>query len=442
MQEQELFQGYEVKNWNFSPRIYKILAASAIFNILALLTVAQTNLLTKKGCDSPLVGSVCQVLDTLVVGGTILTTESKNLEGDYDKTVLTDADIIWINQTGVEDFKYPEGYFALSNPELMTPQEVPTDGSFPSYIPGIPNPTTGGGTADLMSKQPELPKDNPSAVVGPKIDSPFTVEGNPTVTSPRVKNQRPRTWKNNPTINDKSPDKLPDLTADNKTPNKVEPKTTPTPDGDDVSKEDNFGIYKRKKPLKDFAAKAKTEVKNVKLDAPFTVTMTADLDIGKDGKTVVLKNPKLIKDKNQPVGDEQMAKLAEEAILAIGDSGWLGYLRTIGFKKVVFTLSQDETQMTAKIVGEQKDENSAKTSASGLNGMISVGKAATDGDEKMLLERATTTSEGKMVILNFAIPKEVALEMINRKLKEAEEKPEVKPQSAAQIKETNQNAAK
>ena len=49
MQEQELFQSYEVKNWDFSPRIYKILAASAIFNVLALLVVAQTNVLTTKG---------------------------------------------------------------------------------------------------------------------------------------------------------------------------------------------------------------------------------------------------------------------------------------------------------------------------------------------------------------------------------------------------------
>ena len=44
MQEQELFNNYELRNWDFSPRIYKILAASAIFNVLALLIFAQTNM--------------------------------------------------------------------------------------------------------------------------------------------------------------------------------------------------------------------------------------------------------------------------------------------------------------------------------------------------------------------------------------------------------------
>ena len=61
MQEQELFQSYEVKNWDFNPRVYKILAVSAIFNVLALFIVGQTNLLTTKGCDSPLVGGVCRL---------------------------------------------------------------------------------------------------------------------------------------------------------------------------------------------------------------------------------------------------------------------------------------------------------------------------------------------------------------------------------------------
>ena len=142
--------------------------------------------------------------------------------------------------------------------------------------------------------------------------------------------------------------------------------------------------------------------------------------------------------------DAQMAKLAQDAILAIGDSGWLGYLNTIGIKKVVFTLSQDDNFMTARILGEQKDENAAKTSASVLLGFITIGKNATDGDEKILLDGAQTTSEGKSVILNVAIPKSVALEMINRKLKEAQENP-AEPKSngnTGQIKDNKQSSAK
>jgi hypothetical protein len=458
MQEQELFQSYELKNWDFNPRIYKILAVSAIFNILALLVVGQTSLLTTKGCDSPLVGGVCQVIDTLYVGGTILTTKTETAEVPYEPTTISpDDEIVWI-PVAEDPFKYPAGYFATSNPELMMPQEIPNaDGTFPTNIPGIPNPTTnptiGGGTNDLLNQPQQLPDSNPNAVIGQLPSSPLGGGGggNPTISRPgRYRPGKIRTPKNNPTLTDKSPNELPNLTNDQtakKEPeNKIDPKAvTPTPDPDDVAKEDQYGVFKNKKPLKDFAKRATAEVKNVKLDAPFSVTIAADLDYGKDGKTIVLKNPKLIKTNAQTPNDEQMAKLAQDAILAVGDSGWLGYLRTVvGLKKVVFTLSQDNDNITANILGEQKDENSAKTSASGLTGIISLGKAASDGDEKVLLEGASVTSEGKSVILKFAIPKQMAIEMINRKLKEAEQNQNEPKQngSTAQIKESNQKSAK
>ena len=456
MQEQELFQSYEVKNWDFSPRIYKILAVSAIFNILALMIIGQTSLLTTKGCDSPLVGGVCQVIDTLYVGGTVLTTPTETAEVPYEQTTISpDDEIVWI-PLQEDPFKYPSGYFATSNPLAVNdvPQEISNADGFPSYIPDMQNPTTnptlnGGGTNDLLNQPQKLPDSNPDAIIGPLPDSPLGT-GNPTI--PRVKTPRQNRWrpqKNNPTLNNESPTKLPDFTKNNQTANtdttKVDPKNaTATPDQDDIAKEDQYGVFKNKKPLKDFAKRATTEVKNVKLDAPFSVTIAADLDKGKDGKTIVLKNPKLIKANPQTPNDEQMAKLAQDAILAIGDSGWLGYLNTIGIKKVVFTLSQDNENIIANIIGDQKDENSAKTSASGLTGLISIGKGATDGDEKVLLEGASVTSEGKSVILNVKIPKQIALEMIKSKLKEAEEaKPEPKPSGGtAQVKEGNQNTAK
>jgi hypothetical protein len=45
----DLFYNYEIKNWNFSPRLYKILAGSAIFNIVALLAIGSSGMLTKRG---------------------------------------------------------------------------------------------------------------------------------------------------------------------------------------------------------------------------------------------------------------------------------------------------------------------------------------------------------------------------------------------------------
>ena len=66
-QQGDLFHNYEIKNWDLGPRIYKILAIALVFNLGALFIVAQTDILTQRGCDTPWVGSVCQVLDMAYV---------------------------------------------------------------------------------------------------------------------------------------------------------------------------------------------------------------------------------------------------------------------------------------------------------------------------------------------------------------------------------------
>ena len=117
-QEKELFESYEIQNWNLTPRIYKIIGAAAVFHILTIAFIAQTNLLTKKGCDSPFVSQICQVLDTVYVGSILAGTDTDFVSRDYQKTELADADITFIDATGeTPPLEYPEGYFALANPE-------------------------------------------------------------------------------------------------------------------------------------------------------------------------------------------------------------------------------------------------------------------------------------------------------------------------------------
>src|SRR5687768_5111605 len=84
----DLFHNYEIKNWNFSPRLYKILGFSAVFNILAIVVIASSGLLTARGCDSPFVGRVCQVLDTVYVGSLIFGTDRDYVDAPYEKTDL------------------------------------------------------------------------------------------------------------------------------------------------------------------------------------------------------------------------------------------------------------------------------------------------------------------------------------------------------------------
>ena len=47
--EGDLFNNYEIKNWDLGPRIFKIICISALANAFALLIVAQTSVLTMKG---------------------------------------------------------------------------------------------------------------------------------------------------------------------------------------------------------------------------------------------------------------------------------------------------------------------------------------------------------------------------------------------------------
>src|SRR5258708_1623682 len=184
LQEGDLFHNYEIKNWVLSPRIYKILALSALGNIIAILIVAQTSLLTMKGCDSPLVGRVCSVLDTVYVGSMLFGTDREYVDAAYDKTELGDADITFVDVTGdTPPLSYPDGYFQIANPQEYAMLQQQANNPMPDMAgipPGFPitQPSTGGS---LLDTRPVMPKANPNVVDG---DLP-TFDSNPTTTGLR-----------------------------------------------------------------------------------------------------------------------------------------------------------------------------------------------------------------------------------------------------------------
>ena len=106
----DLFYKYEIKTWELVPRIYKILADSAIFNLLGLMVFAQADLLTRRGCESPFDGRVCQVLDTVYIGKVLLGTDTEYIDADYEKSDLGDVEITMIDVSNLEvPLSYPEG---------------------------------------------------------------------------------------------------------------------------------------------------------------------------------------------------------------------------------------------------------------------------------------------------------------------------------------------
>ncbi len=145
-----------------------------------------------------------------------------------------------------------------------------------------------------------------------------------------------------------------------------------------------------------------------------------------------------------------MIDVAKDAIEAVGNSGFFGYLKNYGVDKVNFTLVQDDKQIYAIIVSDQKTPEKAGSTASGFNSLLSGiklldqnGLKKLDERSKALVNNSKVTSEGKNFVFNFTLPKPVAQDIINKSLKErAEKKAEQQPDSTAQNENTNLKTAK
>jgi len=433
-QEKEIFAGYEIKPWNFSPRIYKILGAATALNLFAILVLGQTNLLTRKGCESPFVSSVCQVLDTVYISSTLLGTDSEFVSKEYQKTELEDADITYID-VGKDSppLNYPEGYFALANPEQLAIQPDPLtavnggfgDQSFGGFSTVQTAPPAAGGSSDLLASKPNLPPVNANPIIG---DLPSSINSAPPISYPKFPRARkfPRTTvpKQSKLINE-SPKNLPDLggaeTAQNNSGKGVEAKKpTPTP----IQSEKVAGVEINKKPFEDLgdALNDKLEKKQIDLTKPFFVVL--DATITADGKFDPKKSRFI-----RAEGDKEMSDVAKLALEAVGNSGILGHLKNNGIDRVNITLVQDNEKISAIILSDQKTPEKARTTASGFNTLLSAliladnnGFTKLDDNSKTLVNNSKVTSDGKNFVLNFAIPKQMGQDLIDKSLKQRAEK--------------------
>lgn len=424
--EGDLFHNYEIKTWDLGSRIYKILGISTIFNVIALLVVAQTSLLTMKGCESPLVGGVCQVLDTIYVGTKLFGTDREYVDAVYDKTTIgDDEEVTFVDVTGVAPpLTYPEGYFQVANPVQYQAMLDAQNGITPipdvNDLAGIPvsPPTFNGGS--LIDTPQNLPKVNNDIIDGelPTFNGSSGVNVTPPV---RVNKNRPGRV-TMPSTDGKKPD-TDDTAAILPTPGQT-PVSDPQPSP--MSTDAINAVEINKKPLTDFAdlVAIKWEAKEVDLNQPFLLVMNGV--ITKDGK---LDREKSKFDLSQQKGDAKMIEIAKGAVEALGDSGFLTYLQVQGIDKITATVMQDDKDVKVLIISTQKTVERANTVSSILSAVIVGGKlkAENPSDERTLLDAAKSIADGKNFVLQFAIPKSVAQEMINRKLKEAQAKKEQQP---------------
>ena len=433
---EELFSHYEIKTWDFGPYLYKVVAASVVINLVGFLVLAQSDF-TKRGCDSPFVGRVCQVLDTVYVGAALFGTEREYADVAYEKSELEDADITFVDVSGeVPPLSYPEGYFQIANPiqYAMLKQQADAGMQIPG-VPGFtPNPSVGN---DLRNANPVIPKVNPNPLDGKVPDSPFKFEDDEPTT---VKGKTPAGGKGK---NGKGEN---GETAKNDTDPKDDQtaKTEGTPDPNDVSVMDKNGVFINKRPLKDFGTETleKLAQKEITLETPFKVVIAGKLGLAKDKQTVKMLNPKLVPDKSGKKNDPEMEKLAQDAILAVSDAGWFGYLYQQNVRNVVITLEQNDTEFVVNVQSDQPSEVDAKRAASGLNGLLALSMPTLKPDEKEFLSRAELSSQGKTFQIKFNIPKPLVQELIKRKLDEARQDGNNNPGNTGLLKPNDNTAVR
>ena len=431
-----LFRNYEIKNWVMSPRLVTILAISAFLNIAVVIFAAQTSLLTRKGCDSPLVGSVCQVLDTVYVGSVLFGTQREYVDAVYQNTELgNDDDITFIDVTKEgPPLTYPAGYFEIANPEpdlaILGEADVDdlngggfTSGNIPGIPPGLPLSKPGTGK-NLFDTPQKLPPSNPHVIDGPLPG----MENNHGLNPPVAKRRRSlggRVTPPPPGNTGGTPATTPDdTTAENKLPAKDpngDKKVDPTEPVTDAQ------INKR--PFIDLANTINDllDKNQVKLDAQLIISASGRID-KKTGKF----DPKTFVYQKAESTDKNLVEVVKEAIEAMNDSGYLAYLKDLSGKSLSIQILQDDNNVGALISSEMESENKAKTVSSGLNTLISLKKSfkenspeadQNDKDDLVLLQNASVTAQGKKIVIGFNIPKADLQRMIQRKLAEQKAQP-------------------
>lgn len=173
----------------------------------------------------------------------------------------------------------------------------------------------------------------------------------------------------------------------------------------------------------------KIDREKVDLAQPFKVVLdgrlirkTIKTDTGEESGTVGFdqSNSNWIVLSDEEAGDAQVGEIAKEAIQAVGDSGFLAYLYDLGTKNIKITSAQDNDKVFLIIESEQPTETKAKTIASGLNALLAIaGKSVKAENEQILVDGVKSiTSNDRILVINFELPKDVARKMIDQSLRE------------------------
>ncbi len=200
--------------------------------------------------------------------------------------------------------------------------------------------------------------------------------------------------------------------------------TTPVPEG-----------AINRKPFTDLALELirRSSQNQLKLGTPFLVQASGKLN--PDGK-LEKKTFKYIKAESP---DPQMIKDVQAGIEAFNDSGFLQNISQLSGKTLELTLQQDDVNLSAMVRSEVESDTRAQTLVTlmaqlvqykinektaavaemeKLNDPAKATELQNDRDDLELLKNLKVGQAGKSIVIQFGVPKEVVLAMIQRKLAE------------------------
>ena len=356
----ELFEKFEV---NRDPRwkvLTKLVGASLVLH-LALLWMAVY---------------VPSVRDTLNIAALVAST--RFVDKPYEATQITeDVQVVQL-------FRYPVGYFT---PDGQVAAELPP------VIRGVDPfaPKIISQASSSPNVEPS-PSPSPEASVSPETSpSPGASPG----ASPASSASPSAVAQASPMTQEEAQKQLEKNAEENK---------LPLPTENEINK----------KPLKDLGPYITELKKQGKLDLnkPFKIVLEGELD--EKGKII---NVRLV-DKE---GDESLQELFKRIVSALNDSGLMVFLQPVSQDnpgaKIKITMQQSEQEVLASVEAESSSTKSAADLAKAFNNSLYLGAWARKGkDEAELMKNSNAAPDGKKVVVNFAMPRQSVLDMINKQL--------------------------
>jgi len=359
----ELFERFEV---NRAPRwqvLTKLVGASLVLHLVFVWMVIY----------------VPAFRDTLNIAAIIAST--KFVDRDYQATQIRD-DVQLVQLS--DKFRYPDGYFQFQS--QLAAGQVP--GQTPTPDPFAPR---------IISQASKESKVDPEASPSPSPATSASPAASPGASaSPSAA-----------AVAQASPSPSP------LTPDEAQKELEKTAEQNNITLPEENEI--NKKPLKDLAAQM-NDLKNegkLDLNKPFEIVIEAELN-----DQAKLVNARFKKKE----GDAILQDLFSRMVTALNDSGLLIFLRPISDDNpgatVTITIKQGAKDVLASVESEASSPGSAVKLAKDYNNMLALGAWSRAGkDEGELMKNSTATPDGKKVAVNFSMPRQTVVDMINKQLK-------------------------